>query len=466
MFVASPQDENKRCNKASRVQFELQLNQHHQPTLKDCSMNGSYVNHLLIGKDNWVLLQHLDLISILQEDLVMFQFLDNRTLLSKGYPVRITAKYLIGPKIGSGGFSTVNKGFEKGSNLAVALKVLSKPKWWGETMAVIKEVELVRGLHHPCITRVLDVEETSYQVVIVMELAPGGDLMSRLLQEKREGTFCEQTVKFRFYQIVHAVGYLHSVRICHRDLKLANILLMEEGSRSLLKVCDFGVSKRWSDTTLLSTCVGTPNFVAPEVLRASNQRSGDLVTYSYTSKADCWSLGVILYMLLGREPPFVHNLNKGQILGHQVMRGTYRDMQGGFWESVSNPAKNLISRLLVVKPGLRPSAPAILRHTWFEDDPVVCMEAREVMARYERAADQRSGRVVEKSEHYSALRRNERLCKRNLADGEVEALSLASSRTKRRRRRNSDVVPTSNHVLGLNGGARKKVVKRRRKSGL
>merc|ERR1719466_526798 len=85
----------------------------------------------------------------------------------------------------------------------------------------------------------------------------------------------EKVAKFQFYQICHTITYLHSKNVCHRDLKLANILLMEPDPQSLLKVSDFGVSKVWSATNHLVSMVGTPAFMAPEVLALGPRHSSN-----------------------------------------------------------------------------------------------------------------------------------------------------------------------------------------------
>ena len=96
--------------------------------------------------------------------------------------------------------------------------------------------------------------------------------------------------------------HLHSLSICHRDLKLENLLLAEEGSHSLIKVTDFGLAKIWGSGEVLETYVGTPVYMAPEVVACAGDN-----TSSYSSKSDCWSLGVILYLLLSGRHPFPSN---------------------------------------------------------------------------------------------------------------------------------------------------------------
>ena len=132
--------------------------------------------------------------------------------------------------------------------------------------------------------------------------------------------------------------YLHSRGVCHRDIKPSNILLVEASNRSLLKLADFGVSKLLSESTVMDTCVGTPHYMAPEVLAVVG-RPWD----SYTVRSDCWSLGVLLYELLGKSKPFRREQDRPPLMV-QIQEARY-DALG---EGVSNGARNLVAALLQV----------------------------------------------------------------------------------------------------------------------
>ena len=106
--------------------------------------------------------------------------------------------------------------------------------------------------------------------------------------------------KAKTFQIVKAVDYLHENQICHRDLKLENILLAKKGRTSLLKITDFGLSKQ--QKAQMKSYVGTKMYMAPEVIRARNHPM--LHSSCYTYKADMWSLGCILFTMLCGKMPF------------------------------------------------------------------------------------------------------------------------------------------------------------------
>jgi len=183
----------------------------------------------------------------------------------------------------------------------------------------------------------------------------------------------EETAKQQFYQICHTIAYLHSKNVCHRDLKLENILLMEPGPNSLVKVTDFGLSKQFNSSNILESYVGTPIYMAPEVISC---RFSETST-SYSCKADCWSLGVMLYMLLCGHQPFNETIRKN--LFSVIQSGEFEPMTGSCWSNVTPVAKDLVRKLLDTNPVTRLSAEQVIKHEWFTSDMEVVTRAREVM---------------------------------------------------------------------------------------
>merc|ERR1719508_457607 len=179
------------------------------------------------------------------------------------------------------------------------MKVIGKKRWpsrYSEPEDLVKEVTILQDLQHPCITKVLEMVEDENKMVIVMEYAAGGELFDQVVADHDANKLREETAKHQFYQISHTIAYLHSKNVCHRDLKLENILLMEHDPASLVKVTDFGLSKQFSSTKLLETYVGTPIYMAPEIITSA--WSNIITNYS------CKSLGVVLYMVLCGHQPF------------------------------------------------------------------------------------------------------------------------------------------------------------------
>jgi calcium-dependent protein kinase len=147
-----------------------------------------------------------------------------------------------------------------------------------------------------------------------------------------------------------AVNYLHSMDICHRDLKLENFIFTEKGPAGEIKMIDFGFSKHYLSKEHMHEVVGTSYYIAPEVLAKD-----------YTSKSDMWSLGVIFYMMLCGRVPFGGN-NDWEIQ-ENVRRGEFK-MTGKYWRGVSTTAKAFVRSLLDMDVDMRPSAGQALKHPW------------------------------------------------------------------------------------------------------
>merc|ERR1712216_450077 len=158
-----------------------------------------------------------------------------------------------------------------------------------------KECEIYLALDHPNIAKLKDVYEDGELLYIVMELCRGGELYARLRDAK---VYDESTAAKTVKQMLHAVSYLHTHGIVHRDLKLENFLYTSTDKSSVLKLVDFGFAAAWNPRSeKMRMACGTMTYVPPEVLFAKT-RGG------YTNKCDMWSLGVIAFMLVAGDPPF------------------------------------------------------------------------------------------------------------------------------------------------------------------
>ena len=115
----------------------------------------------------------------------------------------------------------------------------------------MKQVNISQNLDHPCITKVLEVFDSKKLFVIAMEYAQGGELFDQVVKEYGEEFMNEETAKLRFYQISHATAHLHVGKVCHRDLKLENILLMSTSPYSLLNITDFSLDNIGQYQTIL-----------------------------------------------------------------------------------------------------------------------------------------------------------------------------------------------------------------------
>jgi serine/threonine protein kinase len=245
------------------------------------------------------------------------------------------------------------------------------------TTDITKEAEMLRTLRHPNIIHLEDIFADGEHLYLVMEMSLGGDLFDRIVQKKH---YREDEAKVVFKQILQAIEYLHENKIAHRDLKPENILLVSKRSDVDIKLTDFGLAKRVDESGRMNTFCGTPQYYAPEVLnQRSNAKSSSVgktamknnhhginhhgmkpsQQKSYSLKADMWSLGVILFVMLEGNYPFQEvNLNQS------IATGSY-SFNAPVWKTVSIQAKELIQRMLIVNPTNRITAKEALASQWF-----------------------------------------------------------------------------------------------------
>jgi len=216
-------------------------------------------------------------------------------------------------------------------------------------------------LEHPHIVRMFETFEEENGLYIVMELCRGGELYERVAAKARKtggGGYAEPSAKGLFRQMLSAVNYLHAIRIVHRDIKTENFLLLDrEGTadEEIVKLCDFGTAVQLSETMPRSMeRTGTLSYTAPEVYA---NKGAALV-------ADCWSLGVVLYVVLVGASPFrTSSTDSREETMQRIQLGAY-DKRRPAWTNLSAEAKGLVQRLLDTCESTRlPSAEA-LRHAW------------------------------------------------------------------------------------------------------
>jgi len=263
----------------------------------------------------------------------------------------ITNVYEIQEVIGSGGFSEVRKGKNKKTSETVAIKVIEKQKHPDKIDNVKREIEVMRKLNHKhiiCLEDVFEEEGIDGKIYMVLEYVGGGELFDHIIGR---GNYSENDAAFVVRQIIEAVAYLHSKGIAHRDLKPEN-LLCTGPNNEIIKVADFGLSKEYGNESLETIC-GTPDYVAPEVLRAKG----------YTKAVDIWSIGVITYVLLCGSPPFYGSDDKEVYM--KILAADYKFFSPD-WDTISKEAKSFIQCLLVLTPGKRPTATQCLESPWLK----------------------------------------------------------------------------------------------------
>jgi calcium-dependent protein kinase len=250
-------------------------------------------------------------------------------------------------KLGEGGYGSVHRATHLVTHAERAIKRM--PKNGNDVRKMKAEIDIMAKLDHPNIIKLYETFEDDQYLYIVMELCSGGDLFERT---KAAAPFSEADAAIIIRQVLRCVNYLHERGICHRDLKLENFLFTSSAdvSKASLKMIDFGLATTCKDGGQMTTSVGTPMYVAPEVL-----------TSPYTRSCDLWSCGVILYILLSGVPPF-KGQNKKQTAA-QVLIGEVR-FQERYWKNVSQGAKDLICKLLTADPRQRYTAEQALNNVW------------------------------------------------------------------------------------------------------
>lgn len=255
-------------------------------------------------------------------------------------------------KIGTGTFGKVYKVRHKNTKQFRAMKVvkLDTINYQDDEHAFLKEIEMLSQLDHPNIIKIYEYFKDDLHYYVITEFAHGGELYEKIYTIKN---YCEADAAIIMKQLLSVVFYIHSRGIVHRDLKPENILLETSNSGDLsIKIIDFGTSNYFIKGEKLTLGVGTPYYIAPEVLEKD-----------YNNKCDIWSCGVIMYMLLSGSPPF-DGPDDSAILS-KVKKGKF-SFNNDVWTTISAEAKNLITRMLEYKQDTRISAEEALKHDWFK----------------------------------------------------------------------------------------------------
>jgi serine/threonine protein kinase len=258
-------------------------------------------------------------------------------------------KYELGRTLGTGNFAKVKFARNLDTGVNVAIKILDKEKVLKHKMIgqIKREISTMKLIRHPNVIRMHEVMASKTKVYIVLDFVTGGELFDKIASR---GKLKEDEARKYFQQLINAVDYCHSRGVFHRDLKPENLLLDANG---VLKVSDFGLSalpQQLRDDGLLHTTCGTPNYVAPEVI---NNKGYD------GAKADLWSCGVILFVLMAGYLPFEEsNL---VVLYKKINKA---DFMCPPWFSSS--AKKLIKRILDPNPLTRITIAEVIENEWFK----------------------------------------------------------------------------------------------------
>ncbi|KAL4647321.1 Serine/threonine-protein kinase D2-like [Arapaima gigas] len=253
--------------------------------------------------------------------------------------------------LGSGQFGVVYGGKHRKTGRDVAVKVIDKLRFPTKQESQLRnEVAILQSLRHLGIVNLECMFETPEKVFVVMEKLHG-DMLEMILSSEK-GRLPERLTKFLITQILVALRHLHFKNIVHCDLKPENVLLASAEPFPQVKLCDFGFARIIGEKSFRRSVVGTPAYLAPEVL----------LNQGYNRSLDMWSVGVIMYVSLSGTFPF----NEDEDINDQIHNAAFMYPPNP-WKHISPEAIDLINNLLQVKMRKRYSVDKSLSHAYLQD---------------------------------------------------------------------------------------------------
>lgn len=265
----------------------------------------------------------------------------------------IYKSYDVNFEIGHGAYSSVYSVRKKSTGEQRACKCIRKEIIKKECLSQFQtECTILKESDHPNIVKFFEIFDSEKYYYLLMENCVGGSLSNKINERiKQKRPFDENILSETFRQIASSISYLHEKGICHRDLKPDNICFTNMGSmeNNTAKLIDFGLGKMAANDGKLDSLVGSPLFVAPEVLNKN-----------YTKKCDIWSFGVILFLIVGGYPPFLGKDNTDTNMKILGMKYEYKE---DAFKDASEDVKDLINHCLV-KEDERYTIDQVLKHRW------------------------------------------------------------------------------------------------------
>ncbi|XP_030397485.1 serine/threonine-protein kinase 17A-like [Gopherus evgoodei] len=269
---------------------------------------------------------------------------------------------LLGRELGRGKFAVVKKCLEKATGREFAAKFLRKRRKGEDCrLDIINEIAVLElAARSPHVVDLHEVYETPAEIVLVLECAAGGEIFQQCVAEQDEA-FTEQDVIRLVRQILRGVAFLHQHNVVHLDLKPQNILLTSSSPLGDIRIVDFGLSRRVDAVREVREILGTPEYVAPEVL-----------SYEPISTAtDMWSIGVLTYVMLTGESPFLGDTKQETFLNISQVNVQFPP---DVFQGISDQAIDFIRSLLVKNPRKRAKAEQCLQHPWLDPAPAPAVE--------------------------------------------------------------------------------------------
>ncbi|CAA7043285.1 unnamed protein product [Microthlaspi erraticum] len=274
-------------------------------------------------------------------------------VIPMSHRTQISDKYILGRELGRGEFGITYLCTDRETREALACKSISKRKLRTavDVEDVRREVTIMSTIpDHPNVVKLKATYEDNENVHLVMELCEGGELFDRIVAR---GHYTERAAATVARTIAEVVKMCHINGVMHRDLKPENFLFANKKENSPLKAIDFGLSVLFKPGERFTEIVGSPYYMAPEVLKRN-----------YGPEVDVWSAGVILYILLCGVPPFWAETEQGVALA--ILRGVL-DFKRDPWSQISESAKSLVKQMLDPDPVKRLTAQQVLDHPWIQN---------------------------------------------------------------------------------------------------
>ncbi|KAE8538264.1 hypothetical protein D1P53_005604 [Cryptococcus gattii VGV] len=290
---------------------------------------------------------------------------------------QVYEKYQLLDRLGKGTFAEVHKAVDVETGNMRAIKQIVKHRFAGndKTLQLFhREINITRSLEHENICRLIDWYEDPQHICLVLEYVDGGDLLDYIMNwPDEQGGLPEQHAAELTVQICRAMAYTHSKGITHRDLKPENILLTKEheGTR-IVKIADFGLAKMIHTNTMLVSMVGTPQYLAPEIVMQTDQQPG------YENVVDSWSVGIIVYSMMTKALPFDED---SKLPVEQRIRARFTqppDISLLEQRNVSPQAIDFVLKLLDKDPAKRMTMSQALDHDWLSEPSSQPMESQRI----------------------------------------------------------------------------------------
>ena len=266
----------------------------------------------------------------------------------------IRKEYGFKNQLGGGHFGTVRRGYrisEKNKKMKFfAIKSIPMKNLSCNINDFIKEVDIISTLDHPNIIKFYETFHDDYFFHIVMELCKGKEIIHQM---GNYGFIEEKKVTYIIFKVLLAIAHCHNRGVTHRDLKPENILFDSMKKDAEIKILDFGLSRKYDKEQKMHSILGTPYYVAPEVLKGE-----------YDEKCDIWSIGAMTYLMLCGEPPF--NGNSNNEIFKKIVKENIK-FKSLLWKNISNNAKDFVKICLSKNSNKRPSAQEALNHIWFSN---------------------------------------------------------------------------------------------------